>query len=446
MLQQKPWFFQLLTLVLSFQIFTAHADLWRTGYYYPGYGNTMPVNEIDFTALTQVVHFSLVPQGDGTVDTVPNNLTPQIVSNLVQTAHAAGKKVLVCVGGGGTYFPNAASFNNVNIFVGSLTNFMATNNYDGIDVDWEPVNDSDAGVYTNFIKKLRVAMNAFPAHKVLATAIMPSTTTSLIASIQTNFDQINLMTYDYSGAYDGWVTWYNSPLYDGGYTFPSNPSELVPSTEASVTNFLAAGIPASRLGIGVAFYGDVWTGGSDGSGNSMTNPREGWSSAPTNYTVTYNQIISSNFAAGDFNYDAVAQAPWIGVGGRGLNNLFVSYDNPRSVQARISYARNRALGGVIIWELTQDHISGRPDPLLQAVKQAVATPGNTAIQRSGTNVNLSFNSAPLGSYSVLWATNPAAAWSTLQLTNLGLTQTGGVIRVSDYVSQRARFYRVRTPP
>jgi GH18 family chitinase len=162
--------------------------------------------------------------------------------------------------------------------------------------------------------------------------------------------------------------------------------------------------------------------------------------------VTYNQIVSSNFSAGDFNYDTVAQAPWIGVGGRGLNNMFISYDNPRSVQARVSYARNHALGGLIIWELTQDHISGQADPLLQAMKQAVATPGNTAIKRSGANVNVTFNSAPLGSYSVQWATNPAAAWNTLQLTNLGSTQTGGVIQVSDSASQRARFYRVQTPP
>jgi GH18 family chitinase len=40
----------------------------------------------------------------------------------------------------------------------------------------------------------------------------------------------------------------------------------------------------------------------------------------------------------------------------------------------VSYARNHGLGGIMIWELAQDHTPGTSDPLLQAVKQALATP------------------------------------------------------------------------
>ena len=115
----------------------------------------------------------------------------------------------------------------------------------------------------------------------------------------------------------------------------------------------------------------------------------------------------------------------------------------------MSYARNRALGGVILWEVSQDHKSGRPDPLLQAVKQALSTPGPLAIQPTGQNMGLSFSSAPLGSYRVQWTTNLTTnTWTSLMVTNLSSAATGGVLQVTDpgFANRPRRVYRVRTPP
>jgi chitinase len=445
LLKPAPWTRLCICLLSFFAIITAKADLWRTGYY-PGYATAMPPSEIDFSALSHIVHFSVLPNGDGSLNTATNNITPLGTAALVTAAHNANVKVLICIGGAGSYFPNAAGPNLSN-FIYNLTNFMAAGNYDGIDVDWEPLNDSDTNTYVSFISGLRAALNRFSTHKLLATAVPPSTTPAAVATVAADFDPINLMTYDYSGPYEGWVTWFNSPLYNGGYTFPSNPGEYVPSTDVTLTNFLTAGIPAAKLGIGLPFYGYVWGGGNDGAGNGMSYPRESWEIAPTNfYTVTYNQIVSSNFPAGDFNYDTVAQAAWIGLSGHGTNNMFIAYDSPRACEAKISYARNHGIGGVIIWELSQDHISGQPDPLLEAVKQAMATPGSITAKRSGSSVNLGFGSMPLGNYSVQWSSGVKSSWNTLVLTNAGLTSTGGVIQVSDSLNQPARFYRVQTPP
>lgn len=435
-----------LTLLAIFLImFNCRADILRTGYY-PAYAANMPASEIDFSALTQVIHFSLFPNYDGSLNY--NQLTPNNITDLVTRAHSAHVKALICIGGEGSYFPNATAAGTVNVFINNLTNFMATNNYDGIDVDWEPLDDGNADVYTNFIIGLRTALNGFNPPRLLTTAIPPGGDPALVTIVKNCFDQINLMTYDLSGPYDGWVTWYNSPIYSGGYTFPSNSSELVPSVEGMVTNFEAAGIPTNKIGIGITFYGYVWGAGNDYSGNAMYYPREGWQNPPTNFfTVTYNQIISSNFPAGDFNYDTTAQAPWIGVANEGTNNLFLSYENARSCEAKVSYARNNGLGGVFIWELSQDHVSGQSqsDPLLEAVKQAAATPGSLTAQHSGKNINVSFNSAPLGNYAVQWSTNLTKSWSTLVQTNVSLTGTNSVIQISDPANQPLRFYRVQTP-
>ena len=59
----------------------------------------------------------------------------------------------------------------------------------------------------------------------------------------------------------GWVTWFNSPLYNGGYHLPPY-GPLVTSVDGSVSNYLSNGVAPDKLGVGIAFYGYVWTGGS----------------------------------------------------------------------------------------------------------------------------------------------------------------------------------------
>jgi Glycosyl hydrolases family 18 len=204
--------------------------------------------------------FQPVAQWGWNFEPSTNAITPQGTAELVSGAHAANKQVLICIGGAGSYFPNAASTANVASFVSNLTNFMTSGGYDGIDVDWEPLPDGDGLLYTNLIFKLRAALDGFSTHKLLISAVPPSVSPGIVAAVQDKLDQTNVMTYDLSGPYAGWVTWFNSPIYDGGYVFPSVTNELVPSIEGSVNQFVTSGIPANKLGIGLAFYGYVWYG------------------------------------------------------------------------------------------------------------------------------------------------------------------------------------------
>ena len=199
----------------------AHAAFWTAGYY-PAYRQGYyPPSAIDFSALTQVIHFSVMPQVDGTLDPTGNALTSEDSVDLVSHAHAAGKQVLLCVGGALSQagFQGATSDAILTGFVNNLMNFVSTYGYDGVDVDWEPLEDSDVVPFTNFINQLRARLNSLTPHGLLtvATASQPG----LFASLQSTFDQINLMTYDLAGPWPGWVTWFNSPIFDGGYRFPS---------------------------------------------------------------------------------------------------------------------------------------------------------------------------------------------------------------------------------
>lgn len=443
---------------LGLVAFNARADLWRTGYYPAWEQAGMPASSIDFAALTHVIHFSLAPNADGTVNDTSASLTAANSSDLVTRAHAAGVQVLVCVGGAGTEsaFQAATASNTLPVFIQSLTNFVASRNYDGVDIDWEPLPFSDSHQFTNLVAGLRSALNGLGGHKLLTAAVgayppygdSPAADYQMFASLQGQFDQINIMTYDLSGPYSGWVTWFNSPIYDGGYRFPSS-GGLVPSLDAAVGNFLTNGVAPAKLAIAVAFYGYVWTGGTGPYAWSITQPRQTWTTAPTTTSVRYSDIMSGYYRSNAYNWDATAQAAYLSLtNANPTNNAFVSYDDPRTCQAKISYARNHKLGGIMLWELAQDHTPGSPDPLLEAVKQALATPGSASLQPSGRDISLSFTGAALGAYQVQWTSNLAGGtWNPLVTTNVA--GSGGPVQVRDpgvITNQTDRFYRVRTPP
>ena len=409
----------------------------------------MSASNIDFTVVSHVIHFSVVPNSDGAINSSINGVTPANSADVVSRAHAAGRKVLICVGGAGSQsgFQGATSTANRDTFINNLVSFMSARGYDGIDIDWEPLDSSDATQYTNFVNGLRSALNAFASPKLLTAAIAsPPTPPSLIASLQSQFDQINLMTYDLSGPYPGWVTWFNAPIYDGGYRFPST-GGLVPSADGMINSLTNAGIPRNKLGIGVAFYGWIWSGGAGTSTGGASIPRQAWTTAPVTSQLSYNAIMSTYYQSKLYHWDNSAQAAYLSIDNAGsTTDKFISYDDERTCQSKVSYARNRGLGGVMIWQLAQDYRPDQPDPLLEAIKQALATPGPVNIQRDGQSIELSFNSAPLGSYRVQWANNLSGIWNTLTVTNV--SSTGGVLRVTDpgAINQPGRFYRIQTPP
>jgi chitinase len=436
----------------------ALADLWVTGYY-PGYeASQMAPSNIDFTTVTHVIHFALAPETGGSINSTANGLTASACAKLVGLAHAAGRKALVCVGGASTEtdFLGATTSANLGLFVSNIVNFMSGYGYDGVDLDWEPFNSADAAQYTNLVMALRAALDGLGAHPLLTVAApaypeygdSPTAEFTMLASVQGQFDQINIETYDLSGPYEGWVTWYNSPIYDGGYTFPDAPTELVPSINGAVSNFVNNGVQPGKLGVGLPFYGYTWTGGP-----GMTQPRQGWpaTNVPTITAYTYAQIMDTYYQSNLYHWDNVAQAAYLSITNvPAPNDMFISYDDGRACQSKVSYARNLHLGGLMIWELSQDYFANQPGgqrtPLTTALKQALATPSLSSIQSNGTNVNLSFTSLPLGLYNVQWTSNLALApWNTLS-SNVAGTGTNVSITDPAPATAPARFYRVETPP
>src|SRR6267142_8823 len=115
-----------LLVLRGFCVFTpmARADLWTTAYYAGWNQGYLPPANIDFTALSHIIHFSLVPKPDGSLDASANAVTPAYSADLVSRSHAAGKKVLICVGGADSQagFQGATTNANLPTFINNLVN------------------------------------------------------------------------------------------------------------------------------------------------------------------------------------------------------------------------------------------------------------------------------------------------------------------------------------
>ena len=335
---------------------------WVSAYYAGWMQSDCPPSAIDYGAVTHIMHFSIYPSGGANVSGTSNGITPAASTAIIQAAHAAGKKVIVTCGGWGEAegFVTATNATNRAAFITNLVNFVVNRGYDGLDIDWEPITSSSQ--FKLFIPELRTALNAAKPGLLLTIAAMDGDAPD-IAAVQSSFDQVNIMTYDMSGAWDGWVVWHNAPVYDGGLKFPGT-NRLVPSADGDVNTYISAGIAKGKIGIGADFYGYVWSG--------VTTPRQTWSSTPSvNDNVAYYTLMNT-YAANPILWDSVAQAAYISVTTGG--GKFISLDDERTMAAKAAYVRKKGIGGMIIWELGGGYRASAPagqrDKLLQAVKQA----------------------------------------------------------------------------
>ncbi len=114
----------------------------------------------------------------------------------------------------------------------------------------------------------------------------------------------------------------------------------------NINSYLAAGVPAHKLGIGIGFYGSCWSGGVTGPGQPIGSS----GITADDNTMSYTNIMSSYYTSSAYHYDTTAQAPYLGYtsphGPQGCT--FISYEDARSLTAKGAYAARRGLGSQIV--------------------------------------------------------------------------------------------------
>lgn len=158
-------------------------------------------------------------------------------------------------------------------------------------------------------------------------------------------DFYNVMAYDFHGA--GWdtKTGHQANLYPD----PHNPGEQS-SIDDGIQAYTDAGVPASKLVLGLPTYGRAFAGsnGTTGSPCTLPTPRPGLQDGAS---ISYSALPLPGATA---YYDAGIGATW---SYDPATKEFVSYDDAKSAAQKFDYVKSKGLAGVFTWTAGQDKAS-----------------------------------------------------------------------------------------
>jgi chitinase len=332
--------------LISFSSCKASPDYKVVGYYPAWQRGAFPAEKIDFKNLTHIAHAFIWPNAAGSIATYDNFLYPQLVTK----THQAGKKIIVSIGGWGQsagFAPMAANVSARAKFVENVKNFCRTNGYDGADIDWEyPGSNADRTNLNLMMQELRAAFDAIDPNMILAMAVPVSDWSGKwfdFATLKNYVNWIGGMTYDFHGDWTNHAG-HNSPLYA-----PANEPEG--SVHLGIQYLQSRGIPPDKIFLGIPFYGKEFT------------AKELYGSSSGCVDRRYNEIIPLLAAGWKYHWDDLAKVPYLT---NPNNTKLLSFDDTISVRFKCEYVQQKNLGGVIIWELSQDDM-GNQQPLLETI-------------------------------------------------------------------------------
>ncbi|MES2220823.1 MAG: glycoside hydrolase family 18 protein [Acidobacteriota bacterium] len=243
-------------------------------------------------------------------------------------------------------------------FIDSIADFVTRYQLDGLDIDWEfparpgaPGNvfrPEDKQNYTLIMKELRQRFNKMQKtlHRHLYITIAAGSTPDFIANtemdkVQKYVDTVNLMAYDFYEPGNDKITGNHAPLY----VDPADPKAV--STDKSVKEFVAAGVPADKIVLGVPFYGHVW-GNVSATNNGLFQPGDPVHNSYSTYATLTQNINSQGFTR---YWDAKASVPYLY---DPQKKIFVSYEDPESLALKCKYVIANHLAGMMFWEYESD--------------------------------------------------------------------------------------------
>jgi chitinase len=211
--------------------------------------------------------------------------------------------------------------------------------FDGIDVDWEYPQKKDARNFEDLFREFRRQMRAIRPGLTLAIAVgdhptlTPGTDFRIIAGL---VDQVGMMNYDYSGPWNAHT----------GLLAPLLPREGAPRDSGSIVGSIAAyeqaGVPRKKILMGLPFYGYQWRDVA-AANNGLFQAGKGVAEDKP-YRFIRNLTKSYSLFR-----DERSQAPWLFDG-----KNFWTFEDPISVNYKVSYAAQQHLAGIMIWELGGD--------------------------------------------------------------------------------------------
>ncbi|MBT1690180.1 glycosyl hydrolase family 18 protein [Dawidia soli] len=265
-------------------------------------------DDIQYDKVTHINYSFIRPTTSGGLTAIDNTGK---LSQIVSRAHAAGVKVGIAVGGwsdlNNTDFQvMAASASTRTTFVNNLLSLLNTHQLDGVDLDWEyPVEGQDPANFATLMTQLGNALHAQGKFLTAAVSAQGYYANGVLPAVFTAVDFLNIM------------------VYDGGSGADHSPYSYAVS---SLDYWAGRGLPAAKTVLGVPFYA-----------------RPSWKT----FRTLVNEGANPNLDTYNGDY----------------------YNGINTIKQKTNLAFDRNLGGIMIWELSQDATGN--NSLLTAIDQVV---------------------------------------------------------------------------
>ena len=316
--------------------------------YYMGDGSDL--ERYNFNHLTHIIYSFLHLNGNQlSFDSDVDKLALQrLIALKEQYPHL---KVMLSLGGWGGCETCSEVFNSAEnraAFAQSTLAIIEEYGADGIDLDWEyptipghpghPYADYDKDNFTALAQALRDSFgdryelsfaaggfDNFLQNAVDWDAIMPL------------FDNVNLMSYDIVNG---------ATPHTGHHTALYSTPEQKDSTDNAVQFLLSKGVPAEKIVIGAAFYARSW--------ENVENVNLGLYQPGNHIEGAKFKDYASVYVPEEgyvYYWDNIAKAPIIY---NEKKKIFATFDDKRSISAKVRYIKARQLGGIMFWQLPHD--------------------------------------------------------------------------------------------
>nr|POE95698.1 g-type lectin s-receptor-like serine/threonine-protein kinase [Quercus suber] len=343
-------------ILLYSELMPSEAQTWiKSGYWYSG--TRSPISDINSALYTHLI-CAFADVNSSSFELSVSSSDEQYFFTFTDTVRQKNPSVTTLLSIGGADANHTTLSNMVSkasyrkSFIHSSIKIARLYGFQGLDFGWNSANtSSDMTNMGLLFQDWRAAVNSEAKNSsqkdlILTAAVHFSPDLNSVSfpvdSIRSNLDWVHVIAYDYHAP--GWSN------YTGAHAALYDPSSNA-NTDYGIGAWIGRGMSASKLVLGLPFYGYAWT---------LKNPNDNGIGAPATGpaaiaikgggAIRYYRIksyVQSYGAAIMYNATYVVNYCTVG-------STWIGFDDVEAIRMKVSYAREKKLLGYVVWQIPYD--------------------------------------------------------------------------------------------